>query len=477
MRILKRIALGIAGLLLLVVLTVVTIFLVGNHQTSYLKAKKHAEYAENTYVIINANVLPMNADTILVNKSVYIKNGVIKEIGDDISTDNIPVIDAHGKYLTPGLVDMHVHVWDNYELGLYLANGVTSVRNVWGLPLHLRMKKAINSGKLIAPDFYTSGPKLSGPDYPGDDNLQIISVEQARAKVHEFKEQGFDLIKTYNGLTPELFDAIVDQARIEGLDIAAHPSQNVDYAAHFNPQVTTIEHTEDIVQQPLEYTIDSLKFQQVLEDFKASPQTSFTPTLIVYYNILRMLENESILSSEEMEWMNPLIKKLDSQVQYDRWAYTKRQDSTITSRIKQQHDFHLYIIKKMQEAGVNIVCGTDAGIGITTPGASLHEELALYHEAGLSNFEALQTATVNASRTHQFLNDIGTIEIGKKANLLLVDGNPLEDLNVLKHPDLVFMNGHKITSELLKEFEEKARTRKNQITTGLQYGEFLLMEK
>ena len=131
----------------------------------------------------------------------------------------------------------------------------------------------------------------------------------------------------------------------------------------------------------------------------------------------------------------------------------------------------------MNEAGVNIISGTDAGIGVTVPGMSIHKELALYKEAGLSNYEVLRTATANASRTHSVMNNMGTIEIGKIANLILVDRNPLTDLSALEKPSTVFIKGRKLNREHLDHFKEQARNRKNLIASGLRYLENLLIEK
>jgi predicted amidohydrolase YtcJ len=146
-------------------------------------------------------------------------------------------------------------------------------------------------------------------------------------------------------------------------------------------------------------------------------------------------------------------------------------------RIKKQHDFHLTIVKKLHEAGVPIICGTDAGIGVTLPGFSIHKELAFYKEAGLSNYEVLKTATVNASQTHSMMNQLGTIEEGKIANVLLVDENPLVTLSSLKNPTYVFVKGRKLNRETLDSFNENAKNRKNLIATALKYLENLIIEK
>ncbi|MBT8182789.1 MAG: amidohydrolase family protein, partial [Eudoraea sp.] len=196
-----------------------------------------------------------------------------------------------------------------------------------------------------------------------------------------------------------------------------------------------------------------------------------------FNNIYQMMMNDAILDSEALGYINPLIKKVDSKNQFDRWYNTKQVDSGVVGRIKKQHDFHLNIISKLHNAGIPIICGTDAGIGVTIPGFSIHKELAFYKEAGLSNYEVLKTATVNASQTHSIMNQLGTIEKGKIANLLIVDDNPLTELSSLENPSSVFVKGRILNRETLDSFEEKARNRKNLIASALRYLENLIIER
>jgi len=263
MKILKRILLVIALLLLILLLMAFILLGIDAQRTSFLDIEKVPQASENSYLITNANVIPMTRDTVLKDKMVYIRNGVIQEISDSVWVEGVEVINAGNQYLTPGLMDMHVHVWDKYELGLYLSNGVTAVRNLWGLPMHLRLKDEIRKEEIIAPMFFTSGPKLTGPEYLGDDNLQLTSPEEAREKVRSYKARGYDFIKTYYGITEELFGAVIEQATLSEMDVVAHPSAEVPYSYHFRPQIVSIEHAEDIVQQPLNYTLDTLKLQEV----------------------------------------------------------------------------------------------------------------------------------------------------------------------------------------------------------------------
>ncbi len=476
MKIVKRILKIITGIILITIVFVIIKLGVDIKRTSYLKIKNNEHANIDSYIIKNANIIPMNKDTVLVNKMIYFKNGIIQEIADNIEFDNVEIINLENKFLMPGLIDMHVHVWDRYELGLYLANSITAVRNVWGMPMHLRLKKDINDNKIIGPDFFTSGPKLTGPEFIGDDNLQLNSAEEAREKIISYKEKGYDFIKTYYGLTEEIFDAVIEQATISDMDIVAHPSQKVPYSYHFNPQIKSIEHAEDIIQQPLNYKLDTLKLSEVVNSFAKHKNSTFCPTLTVYNNIYQMLINDNILASDQLEYINPLIKMVDSKAQLDRWQNTKLRDSSIVKAIKEQHDFHLKIIKELHKAAVKIICGTDAGIGVTVPGYSIHKELAFYKEAGLSNYEVLKTATVNASETHKSMSNMGTIEVGKTANMVVLDTNPLLALSTLENPSTVFIKGRKIQKETLNKFEEKARDRKNLVASFVRYLENMIIE-
>lgn len=477
MKLLKRILKVILIFISLVLLTILVILILDARGTRYLKVKNNTLANKTEYLITNANIIPMNRDTVLTDHMVYIKDGLIQNVAKHIDAEAVEVFDAEHKYLMPGLIDMHVHVWDRYELGLYLSSGVTAVRNLWGMPMHLRLKADERDNAIISPIFFTTGPKLTGPEFIGDDNLNLTSPEEAKTKVISYKERGYDFIKTYYGLTKDLFDAVIEQAEVSEVEIVAHPSQKVPYTYHFNPQIKSIEHVEDIVQQPLNYTLDTLKLNEVITNFSKSNQSSFCPTLIVYYNIFEMLNDDHILNSEQLQFINPLIKMVDSEAQFDRWYSTKQQNPSIVKAISDQHEFHLKIIKKLHDSGVSLICGTDSGIGVTVPGTSLHQELAFYKEAGLSNYEVLKTATVNASKTHSVMNDLGSIEANKIANLLVLDQNPLADVSALKNLSAVFVKGRKLDRGTLNSYKDHASNRSNLIASALRYLENLIVEK
>jgi hypothetical protein len=477
MKILKPLLKILVALIGVLVLIVISTLWIDSFGTNYLSVNESEPTAGNSYLISNVNIIPMNQDTVLADKMVYVKEGIIEKIADTIEVNGIEVFDAQNRYLTPGLIDMHVHVWDRYELGLYLSNGVTAVRNLWGMPMHLRMKEDVINDEIISPIFFTTGPKLTGLEFIGDDNLNLTNPIEAKEKVISYKNRGYDFIKTYYGLDKEIFDAVIEQAKDSEIDIVSHPSQKVPFSYHLNPQIKSIEHTEEIVQQPLQFILDTIKLQLIIDSISQSQHTSYCPTITVFNNIYQMMIDDSILDSESLHYMNPLIKKVDSKKQFERWFNAKQDDPATVERIKNQHDFHMTIVKKLHEAGVTIICGTDAGIGVTLPGFSIHKEFAFYQEAGLSNYEVLKTATVNASQTHLIMNQLGTIEEGKIANFLLVDENPLVELSALENPTFVFVKGRKLNRETLDSYNEKAKNRNNLMASALRYLENLLIEK
>jgi len=477
MKYIKRILKIISVLLLTLTIGILVVLAIDSSNTSYLDLKSNPSLNRNSYLITNINVIPMSKDTILTRKTVFVKDGIIENIDDSIVMEGIEVIDGENKFLSPGLIDMHTHVWDKQELGLYLANGVTSIRNLWGYSMHLRIKERLENNKMIGPMFFTSGPKLTSAQDLGDDKVQINTQEEAKELVIEYKKRGFDFIKIYAGIEEGVYQAILEQAIESDISIISHPSRELPYLNQFHPQVASIEHSEEIVQQALKYQFDSLKVEPIIEKF-VSTNKSFCPTLTGYYKIFEMLDkNQNILKFGDINYINPLIQMVDSKAQYNRWVSEKENNSSIAKNIYQQHQFHLYILKRMHEEGVNIICGTDAGIGITAPGYSIHQELAFYQEAGLSNFEVLKTATINPSKTHKEFEQMGSIENGKLANFIVTNNNPLENLNELSKPEWVMVNGRKINKKTLNEFTHKALNRSNLVVTALRYAEYMLVEK
>ncbi|MDX5447872.1 MAG: amidohydrolase, partial [Bacteroidota bacterium] len=201
MKVLKRILIILSSVLTLLAIVILVLFWINDSQLEYLSYQNEGR----SYLIRHANIIPMDRDTILRNHDLLIQDGRIERIGKELESNGIPVVETNGAYLLPGLIDMHVHLWDRYELGLYLRHGVTSIRNLWGQPFHLRVKDELVKGKILGPNLFTSGPKLSGPSNSTPDNKPVLTAEEARKLLKDYKARGYDFIKTYNGMTESVF--------------------------------------------------------------------------------------------------------------------------------------------------------------------------------------------------------------------------------------------------------------------------------
>jgi len=445
-------------------------------QTNYLNIENNANLANNSYLIKNVNIIPMTNDTVLLNKTVLIENGYIKMISETNSQDDIYVIDGKGGFLSPGLIDMHMHLWDRYELGLYLANGVTTVRNLLGMPMHLEIRDEINSDKLIGPILFTTSPQFTGTQDNSIEKKRINSTKQAKDLVIKYEKQGYDYIKTYNRLPEDIFDATIQQAITSEIPIVAHPSFEADYKYHYHSAISTVEHTEDIFQQALEKKLDSTKLTSIIQGYKETNQTH-CPTLTVFFNITEILnKEEKVLATEQAFYINPFIRDI-YMGDYEKWLKLKENDATVTKKINDQHFFHIEIVRELHQAGVKIVCGTDAGVLNTAPGFSIHQELEFYKLAGMNNYEALKTATVNPSTVYNEYKKFGTVETGKYANLILSKENPLVSLETLKNPQSIFIKGRLIDQELMEMFKQKAFDRQNYNATLIRFAKYILWEK
>ncbi|MGF1672012.1 MAG: amidohydrolase family protein, partial [Balneolaceae bacterium] len=187
-------------------------------------------------------------------------------------------------------------------------------------------------------------------------------------------------------------------------------------------------------------------------------------------------KEEEVLTSEQAFYINPFIRNIYLG-DYENWMKRKANDSSVTKKINDQHLFHIEIVRKLHQAGVKIVCGTDAGVLNTAPGFSIHQELEFYKMAGMTNYESLKTATVNPSAVYPEYENFGTVETGKYANLILSRENPLDNLETLKNPQYVFIKGRLIDEKLMEKFKQKAFDRQNYSSTFLRFAKYILWEK
>jgi imidazolonepropionase-like amidohydrolase len=436
--------------------------------------------------------------------TVFIADEQIAAIGTSRSM-SIPrstrTVDGTGKFLMPGLVDMHAHLTGASEpsgsrefiLPLMLANGITTVRDMGGyLESLVPLRHEIETGKLVAPRIVFAGPYLDGNPPFFQPSLVVTNAAEAAADIHSLTSQGVDFIKVQSNLSREAYFAIAELCRREHLTLVGHVPDRVTAAEASDAGQKSIEHLTGVLRAcsseepvlmrkqfasgPKKGTVGQsvnrelawqIELLQSYSDEQAEAliakflrnQTWQVPTLI-------LLRNDAFPTPKTDASRDSRRRYIPTQVLANWEKGTKDRDKGATaeefslrSRFMQAS---LRIVGKMNSAGVPIMAGTDTTAPFVFPGSSLHEELALLVQAGLTPMQALQAAT---RRPAEFLGKQqtqGTIETGKSADLLLLDANPLQDIHNTEKIRAVILRGklldRNFLDELLTKEESFAKT-------------------
>ena len=416
-------------------------------------------------------VVPMTSvgPLVLENTSVLISNGVIQAVGPATSME-VPedalVIEGNGRTLMPGLIDMHVHIWDEADLIAYLKHGVTTVRNASGMPFHLGLKDLIASGEVLGPRLVTTGPILNSPGPNEQVNHQLVeTAEEARQAVRMQYEQGYRRLKVYSNLTREAYEAILVEARLLGMTIMGHTPEGIresgmphkkpfaiDLLEVIDDGFVTIEHMESIVWHGLADSLDEDKARELARSI-ARAGVTVDPTLLAHRNLVEVARSGGeFLARDGVETLNPFITEFEQEA-FQFWSSQPRDAR------QEYDDFYLQAVKIFHEEGVMLVAGTDSGIFTNLPGRSLLRELELYSDAGLDPYEILKTTTVNAANTLGTDELLGQVAKGYLADLIIVDGSPLDRVGNLRNIMGVISNGRWFyVNDLQQHWAEVAET-------------------
>ncbi len=417
------------------------------------------------YVIQSVQVISMDQDQAQENWTVVVRDGVITDVGPDAEItlpSDAEIIDGNGKTLLPGLIDMHVHVYDEADLAAFLSHGVTTVRNNSGMPFHLTMQDQIENGRILGPRLFTSGPILNEIGGRNVNELQqlVDGPMEARAAVRQQYDQGFRSIKLYSNLSIASYEAILDEAAelnmpvfghpVEGLPPADQPYGREPFDHVLDDNLVTLEHMESIVWHALNDEMDEDKARNLARRIAAAG-IAVDPTLTVHQNLTALIRTAGAHAErDEMDMFNPLVFLVEAGT-YDFWASYEGNDR------EQLNDFYRRCVQIFHEEGVKLVVGTDAQAMVTLPGSSVIRELELFVQAGLSPFEALRSATIIPAELLGLEGKTGMIQTGYRADLILVEGNPLNDVSVLEHPTGVMLNGVWLDQADLDDLHEAAR--------------------
>jgi len=409
------------------------------------------------YALVKVTVVPMDSERLINNQTVIVRDERIVRIGPAEKTqipDSAIRIDGTGKYLMPGLVDMHVHLRDYADsdmaalLQLYVANGVTTVLNLSGIPRHLALRGKTASGELFGPTIYTSGPFISRTTGSSP------SPEEVEQAVIDQKNAGYDLIKIHGDFTREAYHRLFIVAHREGRLVIGHSPRNLGYEA-------MIEEKQDAVAHAEEYIYDKNSNTKNLDEFaaqipamaRATAQvgTWLVPNLTAYKNIgLQVADLSAVLNRPEMKYMPPRTVEVWKEATN---PYMRFRSLNI-DRFWANFGALQKLTKAFRDAGVRLLAGTDAMNPSVVPGYSLHDELRELVAAGLTPYEALRTGTANPAEFLRASTEFGTVIEGKRADLILVDRNPLDDVaNASRRVGVMIKGRWYPQSELQKKIE------------------------
>jgi len=438
---------------------------------------------ENPLAITHVTVIDMTGIAPRADQTVIIQKQRIAAIGvSDIVA--IPrgaqVLDAHGKFLIPGLVDMHIHLTAagepegsrKFMLPLLLANGITTVRDMGGYLESIRpLQKEIAEGKRLGPRIFTPGPYLDGSPPSFQPSLVVTNSVAAAEDVHQLAALGVDFIKVQSLLSREAYFAIAQAANREHVTFVGHVPDQVTAAEAADAGQHSIEHLTNVLRgcsrdEPKLMREQSYVTRQQQTDAQSharmirwlyrlldsySPEKAAaliakfkekdvwqTPTLILLQNDAFPITGNLVSSDARSEYLPPRTLEIWKKSRAAQMQTLSPQDSELHAQLLRES---VDLVAEMQKAAVRILAGTDSPAPYVFPGSSLHDELQLLVEARLTPFEALQAATKSPAEFLHTAKDSGTVEKGKLADLVLLDANPLDEIHNTRKIRAVILRG------------------------------------
>lgn len=422
--------------------------------------------ADADIAIVGVAVIPMSSPGVDEDQTVLVAGDRIVAVGPAAETaipDGAQVIDGTGKYLMPGLAEMHAHVPPQANpsrevladiMFLYVANGVTTIRGMLGAEYQLGLAQELSDGGMLGPTFYVAAPSLNGNSAPDPTTAERL--------VRQYKEAGYHLLKIHPGITRPTWDILAATAMEVGIPMAGHIPSDVGLSHALETGHTGVDHLDGYLEAMVGYDImpsslsplnapveraRSLATPEAMENLAQESlrrNAHVVPTMYLWDNFFLQPDPDSMTALPEMRYV--------SRLQREGWASQSRSGARVDQEIAEWvTTTRRQMLGALHEAGVNILMGTDSPQMFNVPGFALHRELRTYEEAGMSPWEILRTGTTSVSR---YVDEVlgldgsfGTVEPGSRADLVLLSANPLEDLTNLEARAGVMVRGRWISVE------------------------------
>ena len=410
---------------------------------------------------VGVNVIPMTdpgVPLVVENRTVVVTGRRIASMhpADEVGVaDGTEVVEAEGMYLMPGLAEMHGHLPGprmvqsdaRNLLFLYVANGVTTVRGMQGERSQLGLRARIARGQSLGPRLFVGSPSMTGG--------RVTTPEQGEQLVREYNEAGYDLVKMHEGLSPDVFDAVAATATEVGLPFGGHVPDAVGLRHALESGQISIDHLDNYIEAlvpadegpaaagglfavgDLLDRVDMALLPQLVDDTRAAGAWA-VPTMVLWETVFF-----GDGSAAELRAARPEVRYMPPET-VEQWERAVDEqaaggDSEANRRVAA---LRRRILQALHEGGVPIVLGTDSPQIFSVPGFSVHHEMALWVEAGMTPYEVLEAGTRRVAEYFGALDDFGTIEIGRRADLLLLTANPVDDVANVSRRGGVMANGN-----------------------------------
>ena len=420
-----------------------------------------AGFAQTVTTIMHANIVRPERNAVDADQTIVVIGTRIAQTGPAATLAAPPgsnIIDAGGAYVMPGLAEMHAHVphhqkgeaYLNDVLFLWVANGVTTIRGMNGEPEHLELRDRIERQETLGPRLLTAGPPFTGS--------KVKKSEQATQRVVAQAKAGYDFIKVHMGISRAVYDAVAQAAQAQGIPFAGHVAQDVGLGRALEVHQATIDHLDSympalvgadadtgdteygLLGAPLTPFVDRQRFIVVARE-TAEAAVWNVPTLSMAEKFMGPVD----VSAPGLRYMPPRMVR--------GWVAAARgfQATSVADPAAAQRflEYRKLLVKTLHDVGAGLLLGSDAPQILNVPGFSIHDELGLMVDAGLTPAEALTTGTLNPARFFGMEDVFGRVVAGLEADLILVSENPLEQIETLRAPLGVMVRGRWLSAEAL----------------------------
>jgi imidazolonepropionase-like amidohydrolase len=427
-----------------------------------LLASTSAIGAPTCTAFVDVTVVSTDRDHLDPHRTVLIRSGRIETVSAAAELNppsNCLAIDGRGRYLIPGLVDTHVHLFgysrggegdpktEDAILRMLVANGVTTALVMEGSPAVLHLRAELAAGHRTGPTLYSAGLLIQAPDTGAPPGRKTFSTpEDVRREVEEEKRLGYDFVKVHGAMPRETYAALVETAHQLGLPVIGHVPDNLGIDAALGSGQVMITHAESYLQTDFEFNrklpTDPAEIDAMVGDVAqrtAKAGVYVQPTLSVFRQIIAQVSDaDPLLERPEMRLMPPAAVGdwLPDRNPYLRhWTYANIPHFQAEYRVMQR------LVRGLHDAGVPMLVGTDDMVPVQLPGFAMRDEMIQLEEAGLTPFEVLQAATATSARFLGHSSDAGAVRPGYAADLVLLEASPFEDVSNIFRQAGVMLHG------------------------------------